>query len=176
MVENQYICPICNGEINQSEYLRHVFPDDDYAYFVACAVTHYRHDHIGSYEKMYRNSRYGDKNPLYRKLGHVEYKNVIINNRAKRQLMRGIYRNKKIKIQEKINLIKAVICMRYNDDNTKKLRRELLDKLRHKSNKMFWDSYQPKEYELIEIKNESNMRGVEFQLFEQRYKQARLEI
>jgi len=83
----------------------------------------------------------------------------------------------------KINLIKAVVKMQNNDKKTIELRRKFLDSLRHKTNKRFWDSYNPKEYELVYVGNDTTIlaeqnkrKEVEFELFASRITQATLDI
>ena len=164
-------CPLCYTQIQESEYLRHVFPDDGYAYWVACAITHYRHDHIQYYDNSWKVPAYAEKNPEYAD-GHEAFK-AKVNNRAKRQLIRAIVKSR-FKDQDKINLIKAFVRMQNNDKETMALRRKMLDKLRHKTNKDYWNNYQPKEYELVKESELEAIAGREFEKAVDGYRQATL--
>lgn len=165
-------CPLCHADIRASEYLHYVFPDDIYAEIMANLIGHYRHEHINYYDRSWRNERYAQKNLEY--TTHDRFK-AIVNNRAKRQLMRGIMKSA-MKIPEKVNLIKAIIKLQHNDGATKTLRRKYLDKLRHQYNKTMMTHWNDREWDIVVIGEEDRIYQDEFEKFENGYKQARLEI
>lgn len=79
------ICPICQQKVETSEYLNSIFKENPKVNYLAHLVTHYRHNHIqswnrcwGSYGRYYRHNWFGDYDEEKRK----------INERAKRQLIR----------------------------------------------------------------------------------------
>jgi len=126
---NFIYCPICKHfTYFYSEYLDEAFKDDDFTYNAACLVTHYRHDHIRYYDNSWKYWYYRDKNPEYKKLTHDEYR-ILVNNRAKRQLLRAIYKDSNLKPECKIKLIKAFKNLQHNDDKTNELIDKLLNKL-----------------------------------------------
>jgi len=45
------ICPICNQIVGESDYLNQLFKDEPKANYLAHLVTHYRHNHITSWNK-----------------------------------------------------------------------------------------------------------------------------
>ena len=81
----EQLCPICNEYFETRPYLNKLFTDE-HARWVANMVTHYRHAHITSWNKMwgYHGQYYtsgwynGDYDDLKRK----------INERAKRQILK----------------------------------------------------------------------------------------
>lgn len=82
--DNVY-CPLCNRHFKQSEYLSSVFLENNKAAWLANMVTHYRHNHITSWNKCwgqhggrYRSNWFGDYDEEKRK----------VNERAKRQIIR----------------------------------------------------------------------------------------
>jgi len=112
----KFMCPICNNQIPMSEYLSTVFPDDKYAEWAANLVTHYRHYHIKYYDASWQNSRYGDKNLEYRYSdNHEDYKEIV-NNRAKRQLIRKIVKNFQKDVA--IPLVCGFLKLQSNDEKT----------------------------------------------------------
>lgn len=132
------------------------------------------------YDRSWKVPAYAEKNPEYAD-GHEAFK-AKVNNRAKRNLIRALVKSRTVKDQDKINLIKAVIKMQHNDKETLILRRKMLDKLRHKTNSRYEKSYNPKEYELVYVGNDVNLLAevdkkyaVEFELFENRIRQARID-
>lgn len=81
-------CPICKSLIKQSEYLASVIRDPR-VLFLANMITHYRHSHISSWNKMW-----GDGGRYYRraaKFGDYETEKKKVNERAKRQIIRKCY-------------------------------------------------------------------------------------
>lgn len=82
-------CPLCRSHQGASVYLHHeVFPAQPGAEWVANMVTHYRHDHITSWNKMWR----GFPGAAYRRAAHFgdyEEEKSKVNERAKRQILRG---------------------------------------------------------------------------------------
>ncbi|AFL94902.1 hypothetical protein CL1_0697 [Thermococcus cleftensis] len=130
-------CPICNSFVEGSPYLRlSVFPDDEYAYWIAALVTHYRHHHIQYYDKTLSNPRYGEKNKEFQTLGedYDAFKEVV-NNRAKRQIIRAILRDDFLDETHKENLIRAVLRLQNNDDKTIELVEKTLAKLKRPGKK-----------------------------------------
>ena len=82
-------CPICHEEIEKSPYLSELFKDDLQTQWVANLVTHYRHNHITSWNKCW--GYHGD---LYRKnwFGNYDEEKRLVNERAKRQLIKKGHR------------------------------------------------------------------------------------
>lgn len=112
----KFICPLCNNEIHRSEYLNSIFEDDNYAEWAANLVTHYRHDHIRYYDLSWQNWRYANKNPEYQHAEtHEDFKEVV-NNRAKRQLIRAIKKNFSKDISR--CLIFSFLKLQSNDEKT----------------------------------------------------------
>ena len=79
------ICPICARKVEQSDYLNQIFKDEPEVNYLAHMVTHYRHNHIESWNKCwgrngsrYRNNWFGD----------YEEEKIKVNERAKRQILR----------------------------------------------------------------------------------------
>lgn len=84
-IVKQY-CPICTQYFETSEYLnQHV--DDEHTRWLANMVTHYRHNHIISWDKSW-----GYNGHYYRKnwQGNRDYDELkaAVNERAKRQILR----------------------------------------------------------------------------------------
>lgn len=80
-------CPLCDSCFDGSTYLKDVF-DDIPTLWLANMVTHYRHNHITSWNKMW-----GDHGFYYRQAAHYDDMNYEdrkseINERAKRQIVR----------------------------------------------------------------------------------------
>jgi hypothetical protein len=79
------ICSICSRKVEQSGYLNQIFKDEPEVNYLANIVTHYRHNHIDSWNKCwgrhgsrYRSNWFGD---------YDEEKNKV-NERSKRQIIR----------------------------------------------------------------------------------------
>ena len=85
---NEYIvyCPICGYFFEGSPYLYSIFKDDKKVLWLANMVTHYRHEHITSWNKYWGWGGY-----YYRKAAHFgdyDTEKSIYNERAKRQIAR----------------------------------------------------------------------------------------
>ena len=79
------ICPICSRKVEQSDYLNQIFKDEPEVNYLAHMVTHYRHNHIDSWNKCW--GRHGSR---YRSnwFGDYEEEKIKVNERAKRQIIR----------------------------------------------------------------------------------------
>ena len=128
---NKYLpvyCPVCmdfNFSI-YSDYLYDVFKDDYFAYMAAVLVTHYRHGHISYYDRSWKYPWYREKNKEYK--SYEEFK-ILVNNRAKRQILRKIKKDKNIKQDAKISLVKAFKKLQFNDEKTDELVEKILKEL-----------------------------------------------
>jgi len=80
-----HICPLCDRSINRSDYLGEIFADEPEVEWLANLFTHYRHDHIISW-----NNCLGRHGSRYRGhwFGDYESEKIKVNERAKRQLIR----------------------------------------------------------------------------------------
>lgn len=124
-------CPLCKAKITfYSEYLEEIFieeQNDEFAYWFACLVTHYRHEHINYYDRTWQYSGYKSKNPEARDLSHDEFK-IKVNNRAKRQLIRAIVKDKSLSARQKKLFLLASRKLQYNDEKTSELIKKQLKK------------------------------------------------
>lgn len=79
------ICPICSRNVEQSDYLNQIFKDEPEVNYLAHMVTHYRHNHIDSWNKCW--GRHGSR---YRSnwFGDYDEEKKKVNERAKRQIIR----------------------------------------------------------------------------------------
>lgn len=79
------ICPICGEEVTKSHYLEEIFRDSPKVNYLAHMVTHYRHNHITSWNKCW-----GQGGHYYRRnwFGDYEEEKKKVNERAKRQIIR----------------------------------------------------------------------------------------
>ena len=79
------ICPICSTRVEQSDYLNQKFKDEPEVNYLAHMVTHYRHNHIISWNRCW--DRHGSR---YRSnwFGDYDEEKKKVNNRAKRQIIR----------------------------------------------------------------------------------------
>jgi hypothetical protein len=79
-------CPICNRYFETSDYLSQIF-EEDRTKWLANMITHYRHNHISSW-----NKAWGKNGSSYRENweGSKEYDElkIEVNERAKRQILR----------------------------------------------------------------------------------------
>jgi len=82
---HQQRCPICHLKVNQSDYLETVFENEPQTLWLANLVTHYRHDHITSWNKCW-----GPNGKSYRGhwFGDYDEEKSKYNERAKRQYIR----------------------------------------------------------------------------------------
>lgn len=102
-------CPICKGKIQyESQYLRSIF-GDSITYKVACLVTHYRHYHV---------SYYNNGVSYVAKFYDYSVFKIKVNNRAKRQLLRGILKDPHYSPDDIINFATAMLQLQYNDEKT----------------------------------------------------------
>lgn len=83
-IKEKLFCPICSSEFLGSDYLRVVFKDYK-TRWLANMVTHYRHNHITSWNKCW-----GKNGSRYRSnwFGDYDAEKMKINERAKRQIIR----------------------------------------------------------------------------------------
>jgi hypothetical protein len=121
-------CPLCNIRFPASGYLNTAVPDKLTRYF-ANLVTHYRHNHIKSWNKCW-----GYKGRYYRKAAHFgdyDDEKQKVNERAKRQLIR--------KCKDRLNLIgltpQHINQLASNDEETIALANKLL----RKGQRVFWE-------------------------------------
>lgn len=79
------VCPLCNRQVVRSSYLMEVFKDQPKACYLAHLVTHYRHNHITSWNRCWEHD--GNR---YRRDWFTDYEveKQIVNERAKRQIIR----------------------------------------------------------------------------------------
>jgi hypothetical protein len=82
---SQKICPICHSKVSNSDYLNQQFENEPEVNYLAHLITHYRHNHISSWNKCwgynghhYRQNWFGDYDEEKKK----------VNERAKRQIIR----------------------------------------------------------------------------------------
>ncbi len=77
-------CPICGKYFESSEYLNSIFKSENSRWF-ANMVTHYRHNHITSWNKCW-----GHNGGYYRRGWFKDYgvEKSLVNERAKRQILR----------------------------------------------------------------------------------------
>lgn len=82
-----FYCPICNREYKESNYLAEAITDIKVRW-LANMITHYRHDHITSWNKCW--AEYGNN---YRRgwFGDYEEEKKKVNERAKRQIIRKCF-------------------------------------------------------------------------------------
>jgi rubredoxin len=80
-----HLCPICHQQIKRSDYINDIFHNEPEVEWLANLVTHYRHDHLVSWNKCwgYRGSSYRSK-----WFSDYETEKAKINERAKRQIIR----------------------------------------------------------------------------------------
>jgi NAD dependent epimerase/dehydratase family enzyme len=79
------ICPICHSRVNKSDYLNEIFGEEPQVEWIANLITHYRHDHITSWDKCW--GRHGSAYRGYWFKDYEEEKSKV-NERAKRQIIR----------------------------------------------------------------------------------------
>tara|TARA_R110002096_G_scaffold387460_1_gene581631 strand:+ start:73 stop:441 length:369 start_codon:yes stop_codon:yes gene_type:complete len=121
---------VCGDFIFQnSGHLAEVFGRESPEYHAACLVTHYRHYHIVSHDRAWKNHNYASKIPGYI---YDDYKEEV-NNRAKRQILRALVRHHKKntipKSVDAIALAKAFRKLQFNERKTYKEITQTLAKL-----------------------------------------------
>jgi len=79
------VCPICDRKVTESEYLNEIFEDLPEVNYLAHMVTHYRHNHIESWNKCW--GRGGSRYRGYW-FGDYDEEKKKVNERAKRQIIR----------------------------------------------------------------------------------------
>lgn len=115
-IEQQY-CPICNVFFETSDYIKeHI--EDEHVRWLANMVTHYRHCHITTWNKVWGKNGYGSHN-----LDESTYdkEKAKVNERAKRQILRKC-KDYMVKDGFKVEHIKQL-------QNTEKKTIELYEKL-----------------------------------------------
>lgn len=83
--ENRVFCPICSKYFPQSEHLKKVIGNQN-TLWVANMVTHYRHSHIRSWNRCWDD--YSGRHYRSGWFSDYETEKEIVNERAKRQIMR----------------------------------------------------------------------------------------
>lgn len=80
----KFYCPVCESHHPESEYLATAFKDRR-TKWLANMITHYRHSHIASWDKIWGVGGYG-----YQNLSQLTYsfEKEKINNRAKQQIIK----------------------------------------------------------------------------------------
>ena len=83
--ENKFFCPLCGNENILSDYLKDLFKDNSQTLWLANMITHYRHNHITSWNKCW-----GNRGSYYRQnwFGDYDDEKHQVNERAKRQIVR----------------------------------------------------------------------------------------
>ena len=119
-----FICPICGHSIPKSPYLHEVFVGDPWAEYAANIVTHYRHSHINYYNRSCDYRGYRNKNPAY--TNHEDFK-IIVNNRAKRQIIRAAAKN--FPSRAVMSLLEGFLKLQHNDDKTIALIKKIVIKI-----------------------------------------------
>ena len=120
-------CPHCRMTIKESSYLKKIFKNDPFAYWAACSITHYRHDHINYYDKTWKYSRYGSYNPHYNPYYHENFKEKI-NKRAKRNIIRKMF-DSSFQAEVEYLFIWKMLDLKNTSGNTTKLVQKYLKKL-----------------------------------------------
>ncbi|GEM_PF-2887745 len=116
---NKYRCPLCGYEPEWSYYLYKVFKNDIYSQVAANLVTHYRHVHIKYYDRAWQSKAYRKKIPMYDYDGQKE----LVNNRAKRQMIRALVKKKPENWRE---IIRGFRNLKYNDAKTQELLQSMI--------------------------------------------------
>lgn len=81
-----FYCPICNERFSSSDYLAQAFKDDEKTMWLANMVTHYRHNHITSWNKYWGYFGWAYRNAAH--FGDYDEEKTKVNERAKRQIAR----------------------------------------------------------------------------------------
>lgn len=116
--DGQVYCPLCARYFSESDYLSSVISDPS-TRWIANNITHYRHNHISSWNKCWG---YGGGRYRSRWFGSYEDEKRKVNERAKRQILRkaGLY----MKIHGITS--KHFQGLQHNDDETLALARATL--------------------------------------------------
>lgn len=148
-VEDGYIfCPVCERDIYfYSDYLYGVFSDNLYAYLAAVLVTHYRHNHIRYYDRSWKYGSYAEKNKEYLYMTHEDYK-TLVNNRAKRQIIRKIVESEQLDLQAKREMIRGFTHLENNDEKVKEVMNKKLISLEMSQKHCDYCDY-PAKYQII---------------------------
>lgn len=88
--EGNFLFPIDGKYYSESEYLRSAIQDEKVRW-LANLITHYRHNCIKSWNRMWSNGRRGAAYRSAANFGDYDEEKVKINERAKRQLIRKCY-------------------------------------------------------------------------------------
>lgn len=85
ITNNTFYCPICGQSNPISEYLKTVFENNERMIWLSNMITHYRHNHITSWNKCW-----GYNGHRYRRdwFGDYDEEKQKVNERAKRQIIR----------------------------------------------------------------------------------------
>ncbi len=123
-------CPKCDDYVKGSFYLLYKLgPSSRGAFHAGSLVTHYRHNHVKSWDRSLRNARYRDKIPNY----DYDQEKARVNNRAKRQLLRELLKcvgNDCIPSEvDAMALARGFEELRENDDATQNLVRDVIEKI-----------------------------------------------
>ena len=86
--DGSFFCPMCNDYFKESEYLRTVISNPR-TLWLANMVTHYRHNHITSWNKCWDN--FEGRNYRRGWFGDYEEEKATVNERAKRQIVRKCF-------------------------------------------------------------------------------------
>lgn len=79
------ICPLCHTPVTRSSYLTNEFRDRPKAGYLAHLVTHYRHNHITSWNRCWEDGGHRYRRDWF---GDYDVEKQIVNERAKRQIIR----------------------------------------------------------------------------------------
>lgn len=111
-------CPICCEKFETSDYLNNVFKDE-HVRWLANMVTHYRHEHLKSWDKTWSRGNYG-----WNQLSECTYdqEKQKVNERAKRQILRKC---KDFMIQNGFT-VEHVIQLKNTDSKTIELYQKIL--------------------------------------------------
>ncbi|MFA5478928.1 MAG: hypothetical protein WC337_02810 [Candidatus Muiribacteriota bacterium] len=82
---NTVFCPMCQRYFPESDYLKSVI-EKTKTLWIANMVTHYRHTHIVSWNRCW--DRYSGHHYRYGWFGDYETEKRLVNERAKRQIVR----------------------------------------------------------------------------------------
>jgi hypothetical protein len=121
-----FTCPICGHSIPKSPYLHEVFAGDPWAEYAGNLVTHYRHQHVNYYDRSCHHMGYRSKNPAW--TNYDDFKKLV-NNRAKRQIIRAVAISKKFPTRAVMPLLEGFLKLQYNDEKTIALIKKIMIKI-----------------------------------------------